>query len=156
MRGIVLVLSLLAMCDGAKASSFVMLGGEPEATPSIVTMGEPARSPGLFGLIRTVLTRLHQQAQAEPEQLSFPSVIALGEPGVSDDTVAAIPRPAGPNPSPMVIRGGIVGGESSPFWSTAPASTARNQEDTPGSENPASVSASPDPDKDIPLAAQPR
>jgi hypothetical protein len=42
MRGTLLVLSFAATCFGAQASSIITLGGTPEATPSIVSLGEPA------------------------------------------------------------------------------------------------------------------
>lgn len=42
MRGTILVLSFAATCFGAQASSIITLGGTPEATPSIVSLGEPA------------------------------------------------------------------------------------------------------------------
>ena len=53
------------------------------------------------------------------EPASTPSIVKLGEPeaGISGDRVAAIPKTFGPQ-SPMVIRGGTVGG-----LSAAPAAT---------------------------------
>lgn len=91
MRGVIFLLSLAAMCGGAQASSFVVLGDAPVPAPSIVTLGG-----------------------AEPSAPASPSIVALGEPdaGVSYDKVAAIPKPREPRLSPMVIRGGIVGGQS--------------------------------------------
>lgn len=46
MRGTILVLSFAATCFGAQASSIITLGGTPEATPSIVSLGEPAVAVG--------------------------------------------------------------------------------------------------------------
>ena len=42
MRGTLLVLSFATTCFGAQASSIMTLGGTPAATPSIVSLGEPA------------------------------------------------------------------------------------------------------------------
>ena len=64
---------------------------------------------------------------AEPGQIDIisPSIIALGEPAVTNENVAAIDgetKKTGPSTTPMVIRGGMVGDAFS-----APTGAVRSQ-----------------------------
>lgn len=89
MRGILFSLSFAVLCGGAQASSIVVMGGAaPASTPSFVSL-----------------------AGATLPAPATASIVALGDPGTSPDKVAAIPQPRLP---PMVIRGGVVGGQSAP------------------------------------------
>ncbi|WP_292217503.1 hypothetical protein, partial [Mesorhizobium sp.] len=97
---------LSAITGGAQASSIVVLGAST-TTPSIIRLAP------------------------EPMKLgSTPSVVALGEPAldVTDEKVAAIPDKSthhGSMQSPMIIRGGVVGGAfATPAAAPAKATTA--------------------------------
>ena len=110
--------SLSAITGGAQASSIVVLGAST-TTPSIVRLAPEPMKPG-----------------------SMPSVVALGEPApdVTDEKVAAIPeKPAhqGSMQSPMIIRGGVVGGAfaaPAPAKPTATATAAPTADTKPGAE----------------------
>ncbi|RUW70798.1 hypothetical protein EN786_27105 [Mesorhizobium sp. M4B.F.Ca.ET.143.01.1.1] len=110
---------LSAITGSAQASSIVALGAST-ATPSIIRLG--AADPMKIG--------------------STPSVVALGEPApdVTDEKVAAIPeKPThhGSMQSPMIIRGGVVGGAfatpaavpAKATAATAPATETKPAED---------------------------
>ncbi|QKC99843.1 hypothetical protein [Mesorhizobium sp. NZP2298] len=102
---ILLGITLAALSGGAQASSLVFPGA-PAATPSILALKADGIQAG------DVL-----------------SVVALGEPEVTDEKVAAIPNAPEPRhgfmPGPMIIRGGVVGGDfSTPTQVKAPATTA--------------------------------
>jgi len=133
MRGTVFVLAFAAMCGSAQASSFVVMDDRPASTPSIVTLGQPEATaaalpaapadPSLDPMQRALGEMQPADWQAAPSRqararaepvFDTPSIIALGEPEaeISYDKVAAIPKVSGPRFSPMVIRGGIVGGRS--------------------------------------------
>nr|WP_250889214.1 hypothetical protein [Mesorhizobium sp. dw_380] len=93
------------MAGGAQASSLVFPGA-PTSTPSILTL-----------------------KAADTQASDMVSVVALGEPDVTYEKVAAIPNAPearhGFMPSPMIIRGGIVGGDfSTPTQAKAPAAAA--------------------------------
>jgi hypothetical protein len=111
MRSIVILVLSLAMASSAEASSILVIDSAQSADPSIVTLSDTGGGPSIAA------------GQAMQAMATSPSVIILGEPAVSDDTVAAIPARRGPNGAPMVIRAGIVGG-SSPAPLAASASTA--------------------------------
>ena len=108
---------------GAEASSIVVL---PAMTgplgPSMIVVGQTA-TPDV-----TEAAMLPEPAAppiAEPGQIDIisPSVIALGEPAVADENVAAIgtgTQGPGSNAMPMVIRGGVVGDAFSPAATSAP------------------------------------
>jgi hypothetical protein len=120
--------TLAAMTGGAQASSFVVLSA-PTSTPSIVMLGgpEPAKTA---------------EDTKAGHDTSTPSIVVLGDPlpevtyekvaAIPDEKVAAIPdQPKsgrGFLQSPMVIRGGIVGGAfeapAQPSAATAKASPA--------------------------------
>ncbi|MBE1708724.1 MULTISPECIES: hypothetical protein [Mesorhizobium] len=92
------------MASGAQASSLVF-PGVPATTPSILTL-----------------------KAADIKASDVVSVVALGEPDVTYEKVAAIPNAPearhGFMPSPMIIRGGIVGGDfSTPTQAKTPAAT---------------------------------
>lgn len=102
---ILLGITLAALSGEAQASSLVFPGA-PAATPSILALKADGIQAG------DVL-----------------SVVALGEPEVTDEKVAAIPNTPEPRhgfmPGPMIIRGGVVGGDfSTPTQVKAPATTA--------------------------------
>ncbi|WP_245318035.1 MULTISPECIES: hypothetical protein [unclassified Mesorhizobium] len=101
---VLLGITLATMASGVQASSLVF-PGPPAATPSILTL-----------------------KAADIKASDVVSVVALGEPDVTYEKVAAIPNPPeaqhGFMPSPMIIRGGIVGGDfSTPTQTKAPAAT---------------------------------
>jgi hypothetical protein len=120
------VLSLVAMAGAAQASSLVVLG-PPASTPSIMKLValEPSTAAGVAS-----------------------SIVALGEPmpGVTDEKVAALPdQPAarpGPRQSPMIIRGGVVGGAfETPTPPAASAGTAAAPAPAATAPTPASGTA---------------
>ena len=101
---VLLGITLATMASGAQASSLVFPGA-PAATPSILVL-----------------------KAADIKASDVVSVVALGEPDVTYEKVAAIPNAPearhGFMPSPMIIRGGIVGGAfSTPTQAKAPAAT---------------------------------
>lgn len=101
---VLLGITLATMASGAQASSLVFPAA-PAATPSILVL-----------------------KAADIKASDVVSVVALGEPDVTYEKVAAIPNAPeaghGFMPSPMIIRGGIVGGDfSTPTQAKAPAAT---------------------------------
>ena len=101
---VLLGITLATMASGAQASSLVFPGA-PAATPSILTL-----------------------KTADIKASDVVSVVALGEPDVTYEKVAAIPDASearhGFMSSPMIIRGGVVGGDfSTPAQAKAPAAT---------------------------------
>lgn len=108
---------LLATAGGARASSIVVLGVST-STPSVIRLGAP--------------------------ESSTPSVVALGEPApdVTDEKVAAIPdKPAGHGfmQTPMIIRGGVVGGAfatpaAAPAKATAAAAPTATTDTKPAAD----------------------
>ena len=109
---------------GADASSFVVLPAMTDKLgPSMIEVGRTA-TPDL-----TAAATIPPPAQppiAEPGQIDIisPSIIALGEPAVTSESVAAIgttPKKKGPESTPMVIRGGMVGDAFSPATVSTPA-----------------------------------
>jgi len=118
---ILLGITLGALSGGAQASSLVF-PGPPTATPSILVL-----------------------KAADVEASDVVSVVALGEPDVTYEKVAAIPNAPearhGFMPGPMIIRGGVVGGDfSTPTQAKAPAAT------TAAAPAKATASAAPTPD----------
>ncbi|CAN7409969.1 hypothetical protein [Mesorhizobium sp. LjNodule214] len=121
-------ISLAAMAGGAQASSILVLGAST-TTPSVVKLGAP-----------------------EPMKIaSAPSIVALGEavPDVTDEKVAAIPdKPEQKHmQSPMIIRGGIVGGAfatpaAAPAKATAAAEPAAGDTTAAADGKPATATAS--------------
>lgn len=101
---VLLGITLATVASGAQASSLVFPGA-PAATPSILTL-----------------------KAADTKASDVVSVVALGEPDVTYEKVAAIPDAPearhGFMRSPMIIRGGVVGGDfSTPTQAKAPAAT---------------------------------
>ena len=142
--------SLSAITGGAQASSIVVLGAST-TTPSIVRLAPEPMKPG-----------------------SMPSVVALGEPApdVTDEKVAAIPeKPAhhGSMQSPMIIRGGVVGGAfatpaaapakattaTAPATDTKPAADGKPAETATASNGTAEPKPQPEPQQPQPATAQP-
>jgi hypothetical protein len=109
---------------GAEASSFVELPAMTDKLgPSIIEIGRTA-TPDLTAAATIPLPA--QPPIAEPGQMNIisPSIIALGEPAVTSESVAAIetkPKKKGHESTPMVIRGGMVGEAFSPAVTVAPA-----------------------------------
>lgn len=128
-----LCLSAMAVAGRAEASSFVVLGDRPAATPSIVAVGAPSGpstsivaiksqtpGPGAVTLAEAVrsgwaaLARAVAASDAYRPPVPSASIVALGEPApppVTEEKVAAI-GPTEPKrilSMPMVIRGGITG-----------------------------------------------
>lgn len=110
-------ISLAAMDGGAQASSILVLGAST-TTPSVIKLGAP-----------------------EPMKIaSAPSIVALGEavPDVTNEKVAAIPEKPHMQ-SPMIIRGGIVGGAfatpaAAPAKATAAAPAAEETKPAAGTK----------------------
>ncbi|MGX5829128.1 hypothetical protein [Mesorhizobium sp. 43Arga] len=101
---VLLGITLATLAGGAQASSLVFPDA-PTATPSILTL-----------------------KAADIKASDVVSVVALGEPDVTYEKVAAIPNAPearhGFMPSPMIIRGGILGGDfSTPAQAKAPVAT---------------------------------
>lgn len=103
-------LGLLATTGLAGASS-VVRPGAASSTPSVVRIGaiDPAKGA------------------------ATPSVIAIGEPAVTDEKVAAIPEKSERTRTPMIIRGGVVGGA----FATPAATAAAAKTTTPAATAPA-------------------
>ncbi|ESY69871.1 MULTISPECIES: hypothetical protein [Mesorhizobium] len=113
---IVLGITLAALTCGAQASSLVFPGA-PASTPSVIMMAADAKASDMV------------------------SVVALGEPDVTYEKVAAIPNAPearhGFMRNPMIIRGGVVGDAfSAPVQATTPAAA------TAPAAAPASATAS--------------
>ncbi|WP_189434757.1 MULTISPECIES: hypothetical protein [unclassified Mesorhizobium] len=112
-------IGILATTGLAQASSIVVLGAAT-STPSVVRL--TAIEPGPISAAST------------------PSVVALGDPvpAVTDETVAAIPEKSGHGraQTPMIIRGGIVGGAFA-----TPAATAAAKTTAPAATTPANGTA---------------
>jgi hypothetical protein len=138
---------------GAHASSIIVLPGMTgDLGPSMVEFGQTA-APDL-----TVLAAMPEPAQppiAEPGHVDVisPSIIAMGEPAVANENVAAIDgetKRTGPSTMPMVIRGGVVGDAfSAPSGgSVAVQPEVAAQEPSSGSEpKPAAQPSAPEPPK---------
>lgn len=125
-----LAITLASMAGGAQASSLVFPGA-PVSTPSIVTLKANDTSDVV-------------------------SVVALGEPDVTYEKVAAIPDKAEADhaspQNPMIIRGGIVGGAFStpaqakaPTATTAPATATASAAPAPAAQGKAPAAAAPRP-----------
>lgn len=107
-----LVAAAVVWSGTAHASSFIVLPAMTgDLGPSMVELGQTG-TPDV-----TVLAAMPQPAQppiAEPGHVDVisPSIIAMGEPAVANENVAAIDgdtKKTGPSTMPMVIRGGVVG-----------------------------------------------
>ncbi|TPL80069.1 hypothetical protein FJ941_18780 [Mesorhizobium sp. B2-3-13] len=134
-----LAISLAATAGGAQASSLVFPSA-PASTPSILAL-----------------------KAADGKASDVISAVALGEPDVTDEKVAAIPdkaeaRHAFPQ-SPMIIRGGVVGGAFStpvqaktPAAATAPATATASAAPAPAVQGKAAAPAAAAP---RPAARQP-
>ena len=101
---VLLGITLATMASGVQASSLVF-PGTPAATPSILTL-----------------------KAADIKASDVVSVVTLGEPDVTYEKVAAIPNAPearhGFMRGPMIIRGGVVGGDfTPPTQAKAPAAT---------------------------------
>jgi hypothetical protein len=108
-----------AISSGAQASSFDVPESMTEAIgPSMMAIGDvlPPAS-GAQSSFATVQTPIEAAAQAlgSDAPALAPSIIAIGEPALDVEKVAAIPADAETKPSPrlafspMVIRGGLAG-----------------------------------------------
>ncbi|MDX8480001.1 hypothetical protein RFN28_16135 [Mesorhizobium sp. VK24D] len=95
-------IGLLATTGLAQASSIVVLGAAT-STPSVVRLA----------------------AVGQISAASTPSIVALGDPvpAVTDEKVAAIPEKSRHAQTPMIIRGGVVGGAFATPAATASAKT---------------------------------
>nr|WP_189524563.1 MULTISPECIES: hypothetical protein [unclassified Mesorhizobium] len=118
-----LVITLAAMVGEAQASSLVFPGA-PASTPSVVVL-----------------------KATDGKASDVVSVVALGEPDVTYEKVAAIPDKAEPRHafphSPMIIRGGVVGGAfSTPVQAKAPAAATAPVTAPAAATAPATATAS--------------
>ncbi|WP_425339440.1 hypothetical protein [Mesorhizobium australicum] len=121
---------------GALAITLASMGGGAKAS-SLVFPGAPASTPSILAL-----------KAADGKASDVVSVVVLGEPDVTYEKVAAIPGKAEARhsfaQSPMIIRGGVVGGAfSTPMQAKAPA--AATAPATPTAPATATASAAPAP-----------
>ncbi|TPL00320.1 hypothetical protein FJ938_22845 [Mesorhizobium sp. B2-4-14] len=131
---ILLGITLAALSCESQASSLVFPGA-PTSTPSILTL-----------------------KATDTKASDVVSVVALGEPDVTYEKVAAIPNepeaPHGFKQSPMIIRGGVVGSAfSTPAQGKAPA--AATPAPTPAKATASAAPASGTQKKPIAPAAAP-
>jgi hypothetical protein len=168
--GLAFVVVVALWAGEAEASSFVVLELEPTPiSPSIVELGEPV--PPSVATLPDVDTPAAPEvvydagAPGSSDQIIelSPSMIALGEPDVAMEKVAAIggenKRPRH-DPLPMVIRGGVVGDAFSPAATGAPVpltvepeSSERQASEAPsteGSSKPAGRTQEPEPPEPAP------
>ncbi|MBZ9754195.1 hypothetical protein LB524_02770 [Mesorhizobium sp. ESP6-5] len=120
---------------GALAITLASMGGGAQAS-SLVFPGAPASTPSILAL-----------KAADGKASDVVSVVVLGEPDVTYEKVAAIPGKAEARhsfaQSPMIIRGGVVGGAfSTPMQAKAPAAATAPATPTPAT---ATASAAPAP-----------
>lgn len=174
---------------GAEASSFVTLDPlKAGPSPSVIMLGAPARtaaaqelSPARLALTESpsantaaqltpdrappspvvktaVADRRYEIPREEIIKLS-PSVIALGEPEVSVEKVAAIgeetTRPHHHVDIPMVIRGGVIGSLSGTGISAPAAPVTLQQQASGAGENPNDQPPGDDKPNDQPAAPPP-
>ncbi|MGB6117364.1 MAG: hypothetical protein WBF87_04015 [Mesorhizobium sp.] len=156
----------------ANASSFATIA-PPSSSPSIIHLGTPAKevdaqpvaalpaadampaaaSSVVGGMVLTPLVYV-EETPPELARRAVPSgtiisasIIALGEPGVEDMKVAAVPKRAPHHAIPFVIRAGLWGDTSAepmPVAATRePASQSAKASDTPA--NPAAPTPTPSP-----------
>ncbi|CCV12339.1 hypothetical protein [Mesorhizobium sp. STM 4661] len=134
-------LGFILTAGEAQASSIIVFGA-PSSTPSVVKLGAP----------ETVA-----MAESTKPGLSTPSIVALGAavPDVTYEKVAAIPNQPehkrGFMPGPMIIRGGIVGGDFSvPTPATAAAAPQAGSDNKTEAANspPATPQPTPIPETD--------
>lgn len=122
--GFVVVGALWA--GGASASSFVVLPAmEARVGPSMILLGTPGSPSTVEASMPDDTVKPDQVLEAplgESLRLS-PSIIAVGEPDVGLDKVAAIPpetKTSRPVAAPIVIRGGVVGDAFAPAAASEP------------------------------------
>ena len=140
---------------GAHASSIIVLPAMTDhLSPSMVEVGQTG-APDL-----TVLAAMPpaQPRIAEPGHVDIisPSIIAIGEPAVANENVAAIDgetKKAAPGSMPMVIRGGVVGDAFSAPTSAsvtvqpqaAAEAPSSSESETEGTAKPGSGPSTPEP-----------
>jgi len=127
------VLMTTLATGAARASSFVVMGeAAPASTPSIISLGQPA--PVKMAEIKADWQRYSPARSERSVKVETPSIIALGEPmpEITYEKVAAIPKKSnrGPNFSPQVIRGGVVGEAFAPASRAEPSAVATNTQKT--------------------------
>jgi hypothetical protein len=135
---------------GAKASSFVVLPAmEARVGPSMIVLDSPgspssvvaASTPDDAGKPDEVL----EVAPGETVQFS-PSVVALGEPDVGLDKVAAIApevRTSRHAEPPIVIRGGVVGDAFAPSAASQPVTVKQEASPQAAADAPPSAGSTP-------------
>ena len=149
--------------DGAHAASIETFGA-PKASPSIIYLGTPApqAKPAVQAVAAADMPALHYpteppvelaiaRAPASGTRISA-SIIALGEPGIEDVKVAAVPKKTPHAPEPIVLRGGVWGdgsAEPAPVVAlpakpdAAPADTQREASATPSQQPKAPATPEP-------------
>jgi len=150
----------MAWSGGAQASSIITLPAmKGTVGPSMIALGQPA-SASVAEADPDIVTPPEVAAggdtskdgtQVPGEVRISPSIVALGEPEVTSEKVAAIgdDKPTRRNSPPMVIRGGIVGDAFSPVASTPAAepqssAEAKEQPQAAGSDGQPAASDKPD------------
>jgi hypothetical protein len=159
------------MKEGAKSSSIVTLGApaadSKAASPSFIALGSPAPSPTFVALSSPPPSPTQAVAaiRTDGPVTPSPSIIALGEPAVTLEKVAAIPAEKKTKRlqelPPMVIRGGLIGNAferavapqqvSEPEAATAAAPAAdRPRRRTPPKPPAGTILPAPEPAVDAP------
>ena len=146
------VVAAAVWSGGAHASSIIVLPAmTDDLGPSMVALGQSG-APDL-----TVLAAMPAPAQppiAEPGHVDIisPSIIAMGEPPVANENVAAIDgetKKSAPGTMPMVIRGGVVGDAfSAPTGASVtvqPQATAEAPSSEESAAKPGSEASAPEP-----------
>ncbi|CCV03595.1 conserved exported hypothetical protein [Mesorhizobium metallidurans STM 2683] len=135
------------------ALGFVLAAGEAQAS-SIIILGAPSSTPSVVKLGAPETVTMAESTKAAP---SMPSIVALGaaEPDVTYEKVAAIPNQPGHKrgfmPGPMIIRGGIVGGDFSipaPVTAAAAPQAASGNKTEAANSPPATPQPTPIPETD--------
>lgn len=153
MRGaIAFFVAGMAWCAGAQASSFVTIAPPKTAlSASMIELGAPASSaaadPDVVTAPEAAADTPKDNAGLPPGEIRLsPSVIALGEPEVTPEKVAAIghePRAARRNSTPMVIRGGVAGDAFSSGVAATTVAQPQAAEQKPGTTQPGTTQPAP-------------
>jgi hypothetical protein len=145
--GFVVVGALWA--GGASASSFVVLPAmEARVGPSMIVLGTAGSPSTVVASTPADAGKQDQALEVPPGEFVriSPSIIALGEPDVSLDKVAAIApeaKKSGHAAAPMVIRGGVVGDAFAPAAASAPVTVTPEASPQAAAESPQPAGSAP-------------
>ena len=145
---------------GASASSFVVLPAmEARVGPSMIVLGSPGSPSTVVAHRRPPMpsSRIRRSKRRPVESVRLsPSIIALGEPDVGLDKVAAIAPEAKTSrhaAAPMVIRGGVVGDAFAPAAASEPVTVTPEASPQAAADAPQSAGSG---DAESPRLAQRR